>query len=72
MQERVEKWLCYWVAKPISWTIYGVWVAIKYAYAGGARKFSELRERWTAWRAKGQLPISPTTKRASRREVVGK
>jgi hypothetical protein len=77
MQERIERWLCYWVAKPISWAIFGFWLALKYGWFRAAWCVDRLRERWAKRQIESkpvvrtELPIVPPTKRA-RREVVGK
>ena len=72
MQERVEKWLCYWMAKPMSWAIFGIWLALKYAWIGCAWCGHKLRERWKMWRAKGNAVIHPDspTKRANNRQAA--
>jgi hypothetical protein len=82
MQERMERWLGYWIAKPISWSIYGIWLALKYGWRGVAWSVNRCRERWKAWRAKRQIddksivhterPTAVPAKRASRREVARK
>ena len=81
MQERVERWLNYWLAMPISWLIFWLWVALKYAWLRAAWCAIKLREKWAAWCAKSktsgtsaapaQLPFV-ALKRGSKREVAQK
>ena len=82
MQKRIERWLTYWLAKPISWAVFGLWLAVKYGWFGAAWCVNQVRERWTTWRAKRQaedkpaiyaeLPFAAPTRRASKREAFRK
>ena len=82
MQERIERWLAFYVAKPIAWAIFGVWLAVKYAWFGVAWCVNWLREKWVAWRAKrqagdkptvhAQLPFTAPTRRGGKREALRK
>jgi hypothetical protein len=78
MQERIERWLCYWVAKPISWAIFGIWLALKYGWFRAAWCVNRLREKWAKRQINGkpavhdEKPIAVPPKRASRREVAKK
>ena len=80
MQERIERWLSYWVAKPISWVIFGIWLALKYTWLGCAWCVNRIRERWNNWRVKAPingtpvvhagLPIVVPAKRGSKRQAA--
>jgi hypothetical protein len=78
MQQRVERWLSYWVAKPTSWAIFGIWLAVKYGWFGIAWYLNRLREKWTKRETNGkpavlaELPIAVPTRRANKREVARK
>ena len=82
MQERIERCLTYWLAKPISWAILGILVAIRYGWLGTRWCVNRLREKWTAWWAKRKsddtpvvqagLTIAGPTTRAHRREAATK
>ena len=66
MQNRIETWLSYWIARPVSWAIYGLCIAVMFVYSAGIRGIIWLRQRWVAWRsrrnagdkAKAQSPFS--------------
>lgn len=76
MQERIEIWLAFWVAKPSAWAIFGIWLALKYAWLGAAWCVNRASEKWAAWRAKrndadkpvviDDCPIDVPTKRVKR------
>jgi hypothetical protein len=80
MRECVERWLTFWAAKPISWAIFAVWIAIKCTWFGGAWSARKARDKWTAWRNKSaingapvvctQPPIPVTSKRGSKRQAA--
>jgi hypothetical protein len=80
MQERIERWLTFWVAKPIAWAIVGLWLALKYTWVGVAWCASRVRERWMVWRAKPAIngvpvahagPTNPApTRRSSKRQAA--
>jgi hypothetical protein len=78
MQQRVERWLCYWIAKPTSWVIFGIWLAVKYGWLGIAWCVNRLREKWAKRQTANkpvvlaELPIVAPSKRAGRREVACK
>ena len=70
MQERVERWLSYWVAKPIAWAIFWIWIGLKYSWFGIVWCTNKVREKWTVWRAKRtingttvEVPVKRTGKR---------
>lgn len=77
MQERVERWLSYWITKPMSWVIFWLWLALKHSWLGAMWCVTKLRERWTAWRAKraingsAQVPFV-ALKRPNKREAAQK
>ena len=80
MQESMERWLNYWVAKPTSWTIFGLWTAVKYTWFGIVWLAIWLHEQWTAWRSKSETPADPVlttepqilapTKRSTKRQAA--
>ena len=82
MQERIERWLSFWLAKPIAWAIFTAWLALKYSWVGAGWCVRRLYEHWRAWRGNNgvsgapiihdKLPVAAPTKRASRREVARK
>jgi hypothetical protein len=78
MQQRVERWLSYWVAKPTSWVIFGIWLAVKYSWIGAAWCVKRLREKWAQRQGASkpmvlvELPIPAPSKRARRQEVARK
>jgi hypothetical protein len=51
----VENWLCYWVAKPIAWATFGLWIAVLYTWFAGCWCARKAREKWTVWRAKREI-----------------
>lgn len=70
MQEKVERWLNNWVSKPTSWTIFGLWIAVKYTWIGVAWCMTWVHEQWTAWRSKSEphvdsvpVPDAPAMRR---------
>ena len=82
MQERIERWLTFYVAKPISWAIFGLWIAVKHGWIGVVWCVNRVRERWTTWRAKrraddepivhAQQPFTAPTRRGGKREALRK
>ena len=82
MQERIERWLAFWLARPISWAVFGFWLALKYGWFGAAWCVNRLRARWAARRAKrqaddkaivhAQLPFTAPTRRGGKREALRK
>lgn len=73
MQEKVEQWLNRWVSKPTSWTLFGVWIALKFTWFGIVWLAIWLHDKWTAWWSKNaphadsceapDAPISPVPRR---------
>ena len=53
MRENVERWLNFWVSKPLSWVIFGLWLVLVYTWIGVVWCAGKVREKWTAWRTKG-------------------
>jgi hypothetical protein len=78
MQQRVERWLSYWVAKPTSWAIFGVWLAVKYCWIVAILCINRLRDNWAQRQGANkpvvlaELPIVAPSKRAGGREVIRK
>jgi hypothetical protein len=76
MQQRVERWLCYWIAKPTSWAIFEIWLTVKHSWFGAAWCVKRLLEKWTKRQTvdkpvvHAELPNARPTKRARRPEVV--
>jgi hypothetical protein len=50
MREKVERWLNFWVSKPLSWVIFGLWLVLVYTWIGVVWCAGKVREKWTAWR----------------------
>lgn len=81
-QERLEGALSFLITKPLAWTIYGLWLAVKFGWLGLVWCVIWLRDKWSAWWAKStnsdapvirtELPITAPTKRVNKREVARK
>ena len=37
MQKVIESWPCHWLAKPVAWMIYGIVLAVLYAWRWSAQ-----------------------------------
>lgn len=81
MQERIERWFSYWTAKPLSWAIFGIWLALRFTWLVAMWCVCRLHERWAVWWAKGKsdekpvqagLTIAVPTKRTTRGEAAAR
>jgi hypothetical protein len=54
MQKVIQSWLCHWLARPLAWAIYGIWLGIRHVCARSAQGFAWVRHRWAAWRARAK------------------
>ena len=64
MRENVERWLNFWVSKPLSWVIFGLWLVLVYTWIGVVWCAGKVREKWTAWRTKSEPRDNPAAQLA--------